>query len=214
MSHFRRGSEGVSWSWKDVYPGARMVTLVLDAFEAAELLDQAREEGRLIAPDTVRGMPAIAFADVGPEQPDEQKGTDDEEAAEEAAPQVAVEPESEGEGSDENDLPEAAETRRPLPASPRHGGGDRSIGGRGVAGPDRTAPAKLMPPTPRPAPAIGLKRLSPADQALIDAAIAEGRVTKCPPMKHSVPPGQLLPCEEKRWGKRGGNAGPSNPRVR
>ena len=52
-----------NWSWKDVYPGARIITLVLDADEAAEFMEQAVEEGRVIAPNTVRGMPMVAFGD-------------------------------------------------------------------------------------------------------------------------------------------------------
>lgn len=59
----------MKWSWADVWPGARVITLVLDEFEAEQLIDQAREEGRLVGRDVIRGMPAIAFSDPVPAGP-------------------------------------------------------------------------------------------------------------------------------------------------
>lgn len=56
----------MKWSWADVWPGTRVITLVLDEFEAEQLIDQAREEGRLVGRDVIRGMPAIAFGDPSP----------------------------------------------------------------------------------------------------------------------------------------------------
>jgi hypothetical protein len=48
------------WRWSDVYPGTHVVTLVLPHDEARNLLDQARAQGRMIARDTVLGMPTLA----------------------------------------------------------------------------------------------------------------------------------------------------------
>jgi hypothetical protein len=54
------------WRWSDVYPNTHVVTLVLPHDDARALLDQARAEGRMIARDTVLGMPSMA-AGSGPQ---------------------------------------------------------------------------------------------------------------------------------------------------
>lgn len=53
-------------------------------------------------------------------------------------------------------------------------------------------------------------KVSDADRALIDEAIANGRITRCPDFKHSVEPGQLLPGEGWRKGKKARRAA-TNP---
>jgi len=52
-----------NWDWSDLYEGHQKITLLLPDHEAQELLDQASLEGRLVAPNVVKGMPSIVFGE-------------------------------------------------------------------------------------------------------------------------------------------------------
>lgn len=123
-----------AFDWRSVYPGTVQVTMVLDPFEAAELLDQAAAERRIIASNTVRGMPAIVF---GPEiEPAEE--TDDEEAQEagqEHPPQA--DPDEQAEATAAGDGPEDGTGSAVQPASLL--GSDGGAGGRGFNGDPKIA---------------------------------------------------------------------------
>lgn len=75
---------------------------------------------------------------------------------------------------------------------------------------DEAPPASTEPAAASPQKRLNKARgkwersgaISATDRALIDEAIAKGRVTKCPDYKHSVEPGELLPGEGWRKGKR------------
>lgn len=145
------------WSWAAVYPGRQTVTLVLDADEAAAVMEAAARAGRLIAPGTVLGLPETAQPSSPPPV-----------GAGHGAPKPAPRP--------------SPAARPATPAA--SGGGIRALA-RPAADP----------------PSATLRQVDPTTRALIDRAIADGRVTRCPPCKHSVEPGAPDPSFD--WRTRG-----------
>ena len=177
------------WSWQDVYPGTVTVTMVLDRADAAELLDQAAEEGRIIGPRIIRGMPAIAFSEEIPPpkiavsiSPQKERAPETQMALGKLAGAAAKQFQA-------SDKPAADPKIALLPAvrqaGPKRNRKRQESGGEVVA---------LRRPSNEP-PSTTVKEVDPDLRAQIDTAVAAGKVTKCPPCKHSVEPGQLLPGE-------------------
>lgn len=213
---------GSGSGWERIYPGKRIVTLILDPFEAEELLGQALAEGRRIGERTVLGMPMIAFSEprdgaggdarsvagrpVDPVDLDNWRalGRGVEHHPDGQTPEPDDKPDDKPENKPDNKVVILPVIRRePLPDKPQEPPAAEPPVARQLADPPQP-PARPK----RQATAVGSKResskrISAADQALIDEAIAQGRVTKCPDFKHSVEPGQLLPGEGWRKGKKG-----------
>lgn len=224
--------------WDTIYPEKRVVTLILDPWEAQELLDQALSEGRRIGERTVMGMPMIAFGDTlqhGPAEAEPAPQTDDLEAWNRLGrPQnrkpsggageeqcVASNAVSAGHRDTPGNPPEPANNKIAiLPVIRRERIPDatpetKSVPPAKVLGNrrsilDEKPPAASEPATARPQKRFNKAKgkwerpgaISDVDRALIDQAIAQGRVTKCPDFKHSVKPGELLPGEGWRRGKK------------
>lgn len=151
------------WTWADVYPRHRVVTLVLPEDEAAELLDQARIDGRMIAPDTVLGMPAIAFENI-PNTP-----------APAIVPQKAQEGnKSCGKPDDATHKPQAADAGQAVRAPRGAGGGGNIV----------ILPCVRRERLPEPAPAQPgdklTKPLKPATRGPVKGLPPMGRVPIAP----------------------------------
>jgi hypothetical protein len=224
--------------WNEIYPEKRVVTLILDPFEAEELLDQALSEGRRIGERTVMGMPMIAFGDTlqgGPAEVEPDPEPNDLEAWNRLGRRQVCKP-ADGDGQEKDVASDAVSTTdRDAQENPREPG-DNTIAILPVVRRERLpepAPetkceqpsksrsdrrsildekpaAAAEPATVRPQKRFNKAKgkwerpgaISDGDRALIDQAIAQGRVTKCPDFKHSVEPGELLPGEGWRRGKK------------
>lgn len=172
------------WTWSDCYDGARIITLVLDEDEAEAFVDEARRDGRLIAANTVRGLPAPAKPAVArprpPIDPADLEGWHalgrkiEAEALPSLTPPAPPAPITAPAPFAAAVIPRIAESLPKLPA------------------PD---PKPLPRPQGAPPPMIPVKRRDPDLQTMVEAAIAAGKLTVCPPCKHSVEPGQMLPGE-------------------
>lgn len=141
----------MSFNWTDVYPGHRVLTLVLPAREARKLLEEAALDGRLIAPDTVRGLP-------------------------DGGGQMPFEPVSKASGEP---------VERPIVQRCDRAGRD--------PGPVSAPVVPVARPRPRPVgPMQGgespltIKTIDPALRAMIDEAVAAGKVTRCPPRTYAL----------------------------
>ena len=238
--------------WDKIYPDKRIITLILDPFEAEELLDQALSEGKRIGERTIMGMPMIAFGDcaVEPESGERRAASGkpvdpvdldnwralgrkiEHETAPPAArpeenvvilPVVRREKLPEKPADPTPPTPPTQPAPEPLAPSPKPPVADTWSPFKTKAR-QQTHPAhrrsilEESPPRDPPLSAAEPKRrfnkakkkwesrgrVSEADRALIDEAIAQGRVTKCPDFKHSVEPGELLPGEGWRKGKKRG----------
>lgn len=165
------------WNWTDAYPGSRAVTLILDVAEADLILDRAAFEGRLIAPGTVLGLPESL------------KG--------EPLPTLTI--------TAKPDI--SPETKAVLVKTAEKAAAQFKAGKRGKAAnptPCRDdGPVVFTEKRPiREEPNTVAKKVDPADRALIDQAIAAGRVKKCPAYTFSTPAGEVPP--EYQWKRKRG----------
>ena len=162
-----------NWDWSDLYEGHLKITLLLPDHEAQELLDQASLEGRLVAPDVVKGMPSIVFGE--------------EENAPPSDPVPANDDKKEGEKNDAQDpkitiLPVVQ--RQPLePVSKPVGETLSGVSKSRIFG--EQPPAKSAPTKAELEESKTNKELS----EIAAAALKSGKVkiTKCPPMTYSDP---------------------------
>lgn len=172
------------WTWSDCYAGARVITLVLDEDEAEAFLDEARRDGRAIAADTARGLPAPARSSAARTHP----------------PADPADLEGWQTLGRKIDMlgPEAVPILpQPIKLNFREQAPDPNTTLERPHNPVQSAAP--IAPLPRPLgsspPMIPVKRRDPDLQAMVEAAIAAGKLTVCPPCKHSVEPGQMLPGE-------------------
>ncbi|WP_375588000.1 hypothetical protein ABWH89_11255 [Hoeflea alexandrii] len=232
----------MSSGWDRIYPDKRIITLILDPFEAEELLDQALSEGKRIGERTIMGLPMIVAgecaiepdADNEPDETAEVSNRSDLDAWKALGRKRELVSDGQAQRPDEKVVILPVVRREPLPAeaapapppSPKVKEAKPSAADAWT--PFKTkpaqlpgnhrkrsvldevpphAPAALNPPEPQRRFNKAKNRweqrgtVSAGDRALIDEAIAQGRVTKCPDFKHSVEPGQLLPGEGWRKGK-------------
>lgn len=186
------------FDWSDVYPGTRMVTLVLDEALADEFLAQAADEGMLIAKDVVRGLPAIiaepaqpAIADKSPsatETPDE---PDAPEPVAEPPNNIFILPTVWHERMEETPpaRPGPCRPKTPIKRPPKADikPVETGLNRRSIL--DEKPPERDIP-TAEPAVRyfagkgpVRRGEVTPEDRAMVEAALRDGTVTvtKCPP---------------------------------
>lgn len=181
------------FNWQNVYPKAKIITLVLNADDSERFIKAASFEGRKIAADTFRGMPSIAFgaasvALVKAERPAEQVETSPEiKTVEQNAParpsaEVVILP---------------VVRREKIPPKTEIASTGLSLSKERTFRGERPPAAEIVEKEPSRkwnkarGKLVFKGEITIADKLMVAEAIAKGfPVTKCPPHKYSVEIGQ------------------------
>ncbi|MCI5076813.1 hypothetical protein [Oricola sp.] len=175
------------FDWTDAYPGRRIVTLVLDLAQETELLGQAADEGRLIAPGTVLGMPKIA------RDPQEEWASMPMQPINDNPSSEAVPAATPGANTSAETAPDPKIAILPVVRRESMPADETPAPAREPRFDDRS-PLAEKPPRRQDPPREPERRFNPTkrcwerrgtitgqDLELVETAVAEGRVTKCPP---------------------------------
>jgi hypothetical protein len=173
-----------AWSWSDTYPDRVAVTVLMPRHLARAMLDASAAAGHVVAPRTMLidhlmlAKPPPAAESEAPRAPLE--------AASKASPRpvatppaaVAAEPVSPPPCGDEGPMKSVAIAKTKVrgipPGRPSYGKGNRAF----IDGP-RIDTNRVIQWRKGPRPKPG--RVTPADKARAAEAVAQGKVTRCPP---------------------------------